>query len=263
MWLVVVGCLLALFFILDSRIPRTGNAPGQTPEPFSVRVRGTTGLVCLALMIAGVFVAPLLDRFFAIKEALWAGAIFQIAVATFAYLNAPRDIHAANDFNFGPVKEVGLLFAGIFATMAPALAYLQANGSALGLTTPTHFYFATGVLSATLDNAPTYLSFLQVAFSVLGLELNPANLQRFIDHTFIIGTGPDAKTVVGAIELEAISLAAVFFGAMTYIGNGPNFMVKAIAEARGLKMPSFFGYVGYATLFLFPILVLNWFVFIR
>jgi len=143
------------------------------------------------------------------------------------------------------------LFLGIFTTMAPALGYLASHGDSLGLDSPTAYYFATGALSGVLDNAPTYLNFLQVAFSSQQLELTPDNVDAFLSNDS--GTG----------SLTAISLGAVFFGAMTYIGNGPNFMVRAIAEASGMSMPSFFGYLARAVVILVPVLLVIWLIFLR
>ncbi len=279
MWLLVNGLLLAAFFIFDTIISRRASISPATPATVAptppatsddlhphtsfFSLHGGSALVALALIVAGVFIDPALKRFFGIEN-LPIGATFQIIVACAAYALADRRILHANDFNFGPVKEVGLLFAGIFLAMVPALAYLSQNAPSLGLESPTQFYFATGVLSAVLDNAPTYLSFLQIAMSVLGLDVNAADLARFTANTFTI-TEPSGAVVTfqGQIMLEAISLGAVFFGALTYIGNGPNFMVKAIAEARGVRMPSFFAYAGMAACILGPILLVNWVVFIR
>lgn len=254
MWLACVGALLAIFFALDSwllrRDQRFGHAPPLSTGKTSISVRGGVGLVSLGLIIGGVFIDPMLSRA-GIKAAFPVGATFQIVVAIASYLFASREIQRANDFTFEPVKEVGLLFIGIFATMAPALGYLAEHGPELGLDSPTSFYFMTGSLSAVLDNAPTYLNFLQVAFSNQGLDLDPENVSAFIGSP------------TGHHELAAISLGAVFFGAMTYIGNGPNFMVKAIAEGAGLRMPSFFGYLGRSCVILLPVLVLMWAIFVR
>jgi Na+/H+ antiporter NhaD/arsenite permease-like protein len=132
--------------------------------------------------------------------------------------------------------------------MVPALDYLQANAEELGITTPGGFYWATGALSGVLDNAPTYLNFLSAAHGLHGLPLRPENMPVFIcDH---------------APYLLAVSLGSVFFGACTYIGNGPNFMVKAIADTAGVETPSFLGYVFKYTLWiLLPIYAVVWFVF--
>ncbi len=274
MWLLVNGVLLTAFFGVDTWLARRSPPAELTPADAAhgpLRVMGWSSIVCLTLIVAGVFIDPLLKTVMGGwgPSLLPVGATFQVLVAIGAYFWASPRIHRLNEFSFGPVKEVGLLFAGIFATMAPALAFLDQHAPALGLENPTQFYFATGGLSAVLDNAPTYLSFLQIAFSVLGLQVNPADIARFIDSTYAVshpalgGAAGRAYSFSGQAMLEGISLGAVFFGAMTYIGNGPNFMVKAIAEARGVKMPSFFGYVGWAAVFLAPVLVVNWWVFVR
>jgi len=255
MWATAIGLLLAIFVVIDLRIGPARDEDGQvrqSKERTSVRIGGVSGMIALGLIIFGVF----LDTILASAGARWAehmpvGATFQIAVAIVAYLVADKKIHESNEFNFFPVKEVGLLFIGIFATMAPALGFLASHGASLGLDSPTKFYFGTGALSGVLDNAPTYLNFLQVAFASHGLDLTPDNVHHFL------------ATDTGRHELAAVSIGAVFFGAMTYIGNGPNFMVRAIAEASGLRMPSFFGYVVRALVLLVPVLLVTWFFFIR
>jgi Na+/H+ antiporter NhaD/arsenite permease-like protein len=246
-WVLVVGLLLGFFYLMDRRIG-PGPAPPDhagDPDRFSLSIRGSSGLFCLALMVLGVFIDPMLKRHAGI-EGIPIGATFQLVVAAVSYKLAPRDILAANSFSFFPVKEVGLLFFGIFTTMAPALGYLSTHGDALGLNSSTGYFFGTGALSAVLDNAPTYLNFLQIAFGPA--EINAPSMREFLSHPH------NART------LHAISTGAVFFGAMTYIGNGPNFMVKAIAESALVRMPSFLGYLGYSLLILLPLLVLNWFV---
>jgi Na+/H+ antiporter NhaD/arsenite permease-like protein len=251
MWAVCIGMLLAIFFAIDTFISRKHPfkpAEGTEIERTSVRVRGTSGMIALGLIILGVFIDPMLKAFAGI-EGYPIGPTFQIAVAIGAYFVANREIHKANSFNFEPVKEVGLLFIGIFATMAPALGFLAAHGHALGLDSPTAFYFGTGALSGVLDNAPTYLNFLQVSFG--DQQINADSVQTYLaDDT-------------GLHILTAISLGAVFFGAMTYIGNGPNFMVRAIAESSGLRMPSFFGYLLRSIVLLLPVLVVIWAIFVR
>lgn len=253
-WLLTVGALLVMFFAYDSLAARQltresgerGPASGMLPRAKIVS-RPLT-LVLLAAIVGAVFIDPLLGRVVNLHH-VPVGAIVQIILAVAAFWTSRKDIREANDFSFEPVKEVGLLFAGIFLTMMPALGYLAANGSRLGVESPTSFYFATGTLSAVLDNAPTYLNFLQVA-------LAPAEVGREAIHAII-------ATSEGRLTLEAVSTGAVFFGAMTYIGNGPNFMVRAIAERAEVKMPSFFAYAGLACIILLPVLVLHWLVIIR
>jgi Na+/H+ antiporter NhaD/arsenite permease-like protein len=255
-WAVVVGLLLAMYFVIDSRIPSAAPAEPVALDKvkstgFPVRISGAVGIFCLGLMILGVFIDPMLKSAgVTALEGVPVGATFQIAVATAAYFLAPKHIHEANEFNFFPVKEVGLLFCGIFATMAPALGYLSTHGEGLksvGLDGPTGFYFGTGSLSGVLDNAPTYLNFLQISFAPSAV--NAETVQQFVADP------------AGVSILAAISTGAVFFGAMTYIGNGPNFMVKAIAETSGVRMPSFFGYLARACVLLLPLLVLHWLIF--
>ncbi len=250
-WSACIGMLLGIFFIADTLVskkhPFTPN-PDEPVQKAGLRISGTTGIIALVLIIAGVFLDPFLKKHFGI-EGYPIGATFQILVATAAYLVADREIHKTNDFNFEPVKEVALLFIGIFATMTPALGFLAMHGQSLGLDSPTAFYFGTGSLSGVLDNAPTYLNFLQVSFGPT--EINSESVHAYL------------AVPLYRHELIAISLGAVFFGAMTYIGNGPNFMVRAIAESSGLKMPSFFGYMLRSVFILLPVLVAVWAIFIR
>jgi len=157
-------------------------------------------------------------------------------------------VYQANEFNFHPLIEVAVLFAGIFATMIPALSWLDHNAtSCLGeKPSPGIFYWATGALSAVLDNAPTYMGFLNALYGVTGQ------------------TAASALVTQNSAHLLAMSIGAVFFGAATYIGNGPNFMVKSIAEQNGIPMPSFAGYIFRFTLpFLLPVLILIWLIFFR
>jgi Na+/H+ antiporter NhaD/arsenite permease-like protein len=155
------------------------------------------------------------------------------ALAASALLT-PAWIRRENGFTYHPIEEVAILFAGIFATMIPALLILKARAGGLGVALPAHFFWATGILSSFLDNAPTYLSFLSLAQG--------------------LGSGGLADVVgVPTPILRAISIGAVLMGANTYIGNAPNFMVKSIAEASGVRMPSFFGYMGYSFVVLLPV----------
>ncbi|USN98102.1 MAG: sodium:proton antiporter [Phycisphaeraceae bacterium] len=247
MWATCIGLLLAIFFVVDSRVTEIDPYPHPGTQT-GVKITGVPAMIALALIIGGVFIDPLLEKYAGI-EGLPIGPAFQVVVAAVAYIVADREIHEANGFDLNPAKEVALLFIGIFATMTPALGYLGAHGKALGLDSPTAFYFGTGSLSAVLDNAPTYLNFLQVSFG--DTEINAATVQAYL------------STGTGVSSLAAISLGAVFFGAMTYIGNGPNFMIKSIADASGIKMPSFFGYVLRAAVLLLPVLVAVWAIFLR
>ena len=244
----VVGTLLVLFSIYDMRVKPTDENTLQTGET-AVAVRATFTSVALLIAIVGcVFVDPLVSKHVNLHH-FPLGATLQLLLGALAYTLTPKAAHAANDFSLEPVKEVALLFAGIFTAMLPALAYLAQHGPSLGINTPTTFYWATGGLSAVLDNAPTYLNFVQVA--VAPADVDKASLTALIAHT------------TGTRTLHAISTAAVFFGAMTYIGNGPNFMVRSIAQRAFVKMPSFFAYVLWACVILLPVLVLHWAIFVR
>lgn len=252
MWLTCVGALLVTLFAIDSVVERQVRREAPTKQAvlqrYAVRVRGTSGIIALAVIIGAVFIDPFLAGRVD-THGIPVGPLVQIIAAVVAYFVASRNNLAANEFNFFPVKEVGLLFIGIFATMAPALGYLAFHGASFGIDTPTKFYFATGSLSGVLDNAPTYANFLQIAFGPR--EMTVDTLRAFV------------ATPEGAELLRAVSLSAVFFGAFTYIGNGPNFMVKALAERAGVRMPSFFGYVFRSALFLTPAIILVWAIFIR
>ena len=176
-----------------------------------------------------------------------------------AYKTTNQDIIQKNDFNFEPIKEVAFIFIGIFGTMMPALeliAQFAQSPSGNQLITQNTLYWGTGILSGFLDNAPTYLNFLTAAMAAQGLDINS---QQDV-YNYIIGYN-DSKNI---LQLKVISIASVFFGAMTYIGNGPNFMVKAIAQQNGIKMPSFFGYMlRYSIPYLLPILIVIWLIFVR
>lgn len=160
----------------------------------------------------------------------------------------------ANRFSFGPIVEVAVLFIGIFITMIAPLQLLNAHGSQLGLADGWHYFWASGLLSSFLDNAPTYMTFAAAAAGQMGVS---ADGPRYL-YEFLFQSGNPA---LAAELLAAISCGAVFMGANTYIGNGPNFMVKAIAEENGIKMPSFFGYMAWSVSILFPILIAMTFLF--
>jgi Na+/H+ antiporter NhaD/arsenite permease-like protein len=168
------------------------------------------------------------------------GVIILISIFT-----TRKEIRRANNFTWEPISEVAILFVGIFVTMTPAMMYLNQHAMELGLTEPWQFYYSTGILSSFLDNAPTAVAFHTVAS---GLPL---------------AEGVDCVAGISPSLLRAISLAAVFFGSMTYIGNGPNFMVKAIAEQDGIKMPSFFGYIlKFALVVLLPVYIIVQLIFL-
>ncbi|MFH0939312.1 MAG: sodium:proton antiporter, partial [Planctomycetota bacterium] len=246
-WALTVGLLLFAFFIMDSLV-----APKEIAlEKTRVKISGAVNFVCLAVVVFGVFIDKLLEEYgsSALKH-YPLGAVVMLMAAGVAYWRSNHEILTRNEFAFGPIREVAYLFLGIFATMPPALDYLAANATLFGIVSPGDFYFVTGALSGVLDNAPTYLNFLTTAHGLKEIPLAKEQMPLFINQH--------------SQYLLAISLSSVFFGACTYIGNGPNFMIKAIAETSGAQMPSFFGYIiKYALPLLIPIYVLVWWLFLR
>ena len=239
-WLVANGLLLGIFYAFDRknflRAPRAVRDRETARETW--QFDGLPNLFFLAVILASVFV----EKPFFLREGL------MLAAAVGSYFTTKKSIAAANDFNFHPIREVAVLFAGIFATMIPALAWLNHHSAALLGQNPSPgiFFWGTGALSAGLDNAPTYLGFLGA-------------LQGVTDTADIA-----ALLASHGAHILAISLGAVFFGAATYIGNGPNFMVKAIAEQNGVRMPSFLEFIQKFSLpFLLPVLAIVWLLFFR
>ena len=261
-WLLCVGALLALFYVIDWRDFQKHKAEVKRRAEDRVELEGTHNFLWLVIIIGLVLMQKAewlkglghWPAFGALGRALgWDGsktadsfvtvaiAGLMIAAAYLSHKFANKDALHENEFSFGPVREVGFLFIGIFATMVPALDLLEKHAADIGITTVRQFFWGSGILSSVLDNAPTYLNFLTAAFGLQHLSLeNPIHVQAFLLD------GQTWKYIV------AVSLGSVFFGANTYIGNGPNFMVKSIAESSGVKCPSFFGYVVKYTL---PILI--------
>lgn len=232
-WLMVNGILLLIFFFWDRRAGSERHVLIDEP----LRIEGGIEILALvAVLVTTVAAGPLLVI---------------VGLAALSFFAGSEQRRTRNAFTFGPIVEVAILFAAIFVTMTPVLEMLNAwaRRPDFGLTQPWHFFWATGALSSVLDNAPTYLAF---AASAAGLQGVPAH------GPYIGALALDAET---AKLLAAISTGAVFMGANTYIGNAPNFMVKAIAEDNGVKMPSFFGYVAYSAGILLPLFVLVSLVF--
>lgn len=226
-WLVMVTALLVVYLIWDTLLHRRERPAALRRDRTQVeplRVDGGLNALGLVGVVAAVAFLPAPARELTI-----------VALAALSVWRTPAAIHRANQFTAGPMVEVAVLFAGIFVTMIPALELLHRRGAELGIRTPAEFFWATGLLSSFLDNAPTYLVFLSLARS-LGLPAEVAGVPHQI--------------------LAAISVGAVAMGANTYIGNAPNFMVKAIAQAAGVRMPSFFGYMLYSGMVLLPLFAL-------
>lgn len=256
-WLTVNAILLVIFNVYDQVVmnKEERERPGsqleqvQQHEPF-----GIIGGMNILLLLGVVAVIYASGQGIGNGGAKWPVGIAEVLLAGLAaisYFTTAKSIHEANHFSFVPINEVAILFAGIFVTMTPALLILNANGSKLGVTEPWQFFWASGLLSSFLDNAPTYLTFAATACGMQGIPLEGAFLAEYLRR--------DGAAAI----LAAISCGSVFMGANTYIGNGPNFMVKAIAEERGVKMPSFFGYMAYSGAILIPVFILTTFLFFR
>ena len=242
-WLIIFVALLAVFYFLDrhnyGRAPRDVRREATAAENW--RFDGLRNIWLMLLILFALIAIP----------AGWREFVM-IAAAGVALLWTPGPIYKGNDFTFAPIKELGWLFFGIFGTMAPVLDYMELHASDLGLHSDLQFYWFTGVLSGVLDNAPTYLTFLAGALGLEKLSIaQPADVARLAQEH--------------AHYLIAISLGATCFGALTYIGNGPNLMVKAITDHAKLNTPSFFGYVlKFALPVLVPILgLVGWIFFHR
>ncbi|MBM4174687.1 MAG: citrate transporter [Ignavibacteria bacterium] len=249
-WLIGVLSILIVFYFIDKR--NSGKGESVTEYTGKIELRGAKNFIYLLIVIISVFLDPKVLSWvpslhplpFGIRE------IIMFSVAFFSYKFANKEALKGNEFDFDPIKEVAFLFIGIFATMIPALQLIAYETKVYGAQlTADIFYWGTGILSAFLDNAPTYLNFLSAAMGKFGL-----NIDLYQDVHHFQEQDP--------IYLMAISVAAVFFGAMTYIGNGPNFMVKSISERAGIEVPSFIGYlVKYAIPILIPIFTIIWLVF--
>jgi Na+/H+ antiporter NhaD/arsenite permease-like protein len=233
-WLTTCAVLLVVYYAWDRRAYAMESRQDRMRDRLEVRPLRMAGKLNVGFLLCVVAAVSLLHAPY--REA------GMLAAAAASYAFTQRELRQANRFTFGPILEVGALFAGIFVTMLPALDLLRARGAALGVHEPWHFFWSTGVLSSFLDNAPTYLTFLALAQ----------------------GQGMQAQVVGVSHEvLAAISLGAVFMGANSYIGNGPNFMVRSIAEERGVPMPSFGGYMVYSGAILLPVFVAITFLFFR
>jgi Na+/H+ antiporter NhaD/arsenite permease-like protein len=227
-WLVTVAIVLLFFFVLDLINLRARRRPIHESEITQWRCDGAHNFLFLLALLAALIAAP---------EG-WREPLV-ILMALGSYLGTPKRIREANNFSFAPLKEIGWLFLGIFGTMIPILDYMEHSAEKLGLVSETAFYWATGLLSALLDNAPTYLAFFAAALGRHGLEINNvSDVSRLVSEN--------------GRDLVAISLGATFFGALTYIGNAPNLLVKTIAEHARVPTPSF---VSYIWKFAVPILI--------
>ncbi len=274
-WAFAVGLVLVIFFIFDTVMYRKEMAQGSklpTGEKEPIKLEGGLNFLFLAGIVGAILGAGavsqngLIEKWFGFENRLAIDAlekvsqsIVMLAIAAVAMKTTPVAVRKSNNFTWAPIIEVAVLFIGIFITMNPDLWILDVLGSQnrLGISQPWQFFWASGVLSSFLDNAPTYLTFTAAASGLN--HTDPNDLSQLIAAT----TETTHLSAPGVAFLRAVSCGAVFMGANTYIGNGPNFMVKAIAEENHVKMPSFFGYMVYSICFLSPLFVVITFVFFR
>mgnify|MGYP001585318429 CR=1 FL=1 len=264
-WLFVNLALLVVFNVWDQRalaaeeLARPGSQLEEVQHHAPLRIEGGLNFVFLLGVVAVIFCSG--------QGVFSAGApwpfgvqeVAMIALSLAAWRTTPSRLRAANRFSWTPIVEVAVLFAGIFVCMAPALLILNAwgqgsrevLGASFALHRPWEFYWSTGLLSSFLDNAPTYLTFGATAAGMHGV---PVEGPRYLGD--LLATGAPAQAL-----MVAISCGAVMMGANTYIGNGPNFMVKAIAEENGVVMRSFFGYMLYSACILLPLFSLVTLIF--
>jgi len=248
-WLPTLLLILIIFYFIDSR-----NKGSEFDKVYSGKIefKGAKNLIYLAIILVAVFIDPNVMSWVPNFSPFPIGLreIIQFSVVILAMKTSDYEILKYNEFNAEPIKEVAFLFIGIFATMIPALQLISHEANVFGdKLTVGMFFWSTGILSGVLDNAPTYLNFLSAALGKFGFDINVAtDVKEFMNVDFIF--------------LQAISVAAVFFGSMTYIGNGPNFMVKSIVERAGIEMPSFFAYIyKYSIPILIPVFIIVWLVF--
>lgn len=257
-WLFTGLLLLLIYFALDSFYYKKEHwtalsADAREQQP--IKIQGKTNLVYLVGVILSVaFIhSGTIPQMADASSPLWIRYMREIILVLLMMMSlytTKRYVrYNLNKYSWAPINEVAVLFFGIFVTMTPALAFLNENATSLGLNHSWQFYYATGALSSFLDNTPTAVAFHSVATGLTAEQV----------ATF----GGDIVAGIPEVLLQAICLGAVFFGAMTYIGNGPNFMVKAIAEESGVKMPSFFGYMfRFSLIVLLPIYILVQLIFL-
>jgi Na+/H+ antiporter NhaD/arsenite permease-like protein len=249
-WLFVNGLLLLVYFFMDSRFYRNEppeNIARDKANVSPLKIEGAGNFVWLLGVVLAV--AFLNEQYLPVIKAnpyfrfVREGAI--LLMAGLSYVLTKKHIRHHNRFTWAPILEVAYLFLGIFITMVPCLLFLEINAQSLGILRPSQFYYGAGALSSFLDNTPTAVTF----------------------HSLALGLGQQASVLVAGIPealLKAICVGAVFFGSMTYIGNGPNFMIRCIAEHNHIRMPHFFGYMlRFSLIILLPVFILAQLLFVR
>jgi len=241
-WSLTIGALLAVFFVWD--ILNCRKDPEEVLRKETAheewKIEGGLNFFFLAAILAAVF----------LRRPPFLSEGIMLAAAFLSYVTTSKTLHRQNEFNFGPIREVAILFAGIFVTLVPALAWLEKYASQIGLSGAGQFYWGSGVLSSVLDSAPAYLDFLSAARGLFRTGPGPAGVGVLLQNH--------------PAYVLAISVGTVLFGAVTYIGNGPNLLVKAVAERSGVKTPHFFEYCfRYSFPVLLPLFAALWYFFFR
>jgi Na+/H+ antiporter NhaD/arsenite permease-like protein len=247
-WAFTTGALLVIYYVWDVWAYRHERPKDIRRDELQVQPFRMVGGINFLWLGGVVLATALLDPTKPLIKTSWTPYIYlrealQLVFVILSLKTTPRVVREENNFNYTAILEVACLFVGIFVCMQPPIEILDARGASLGLDSPAKFFWATGALSSFLDNAPTYVVFFEAANSMThapGAGVLHLLSGHFIREDLLIG----------------VSLGAVFMGAMTYIGNGPNFMVKSIAEHEGVKMPSFFGYMVYSGLILIPLFLI-------
>jgi Na+/H+ antiporter NhaD/arsenite permease-like protein len=248
-WIMAVGIVLLVFNLYDQYIfvREDVETPGALAEDVQPRrrlhIQGKRNLIFLA----GVIAAAISSGYFAWPRGIQ--ELLMISMASMSWFSTPKSIHEENHFHFHPILEVAAVFAGIFITMVPALEILRMRSADLGIREPWQYFWMSGALSSFLDNAPTYLTFTSMALGLVGAKTESLSALLHSD--------------LGVSLLRAVSTGSVFMGANSYIGNGPNFMVKSIAEHHRITMPSFGRYMLYSATVLIPTFLLINLVFFR
>jgi Na+/H+ antiporter NhaD/arsenite permease-like protein len=241
-WAFVNACLLIQFVIWDTIAHRRETAKALRSDETRIHPLRLYGWKVNVPLMLGVIAAVILKKYVATPMLCEA---VMVLCAGLSVALTPRSVRDANEFSWGPVLEVAILFLAIFISMVPVMALLREHGKSIPVTHAWQFFWLTGVFSSMLDNAPTYMAMGQLAATVQGLE------------------GIRELSLARADLLAAVSCGAVFMGANSYIGNGPNFMVKAIVEEAGKPMPSFFGYVALAAAITVPVYLATTLLFFR
>ena len=248
-WITTLVPLLIVFNLYDQYVfvREDVETPGALAEDVQPRRRLDIQCGLNPIFLLGVMLSAILSGYFGWPRGVQ--EVLMIAMTLLSWFTTPPAVHKANHFHLHPIAEVAAVFLGIFITMIPALEILRSHATQLGLNAPWQYFWMSGALSSFLDNAPTYLTFTAMASG-------------------LVGSGSESlagllQSELGVALLRAVSVGSVFMGANSYIGNGPNFMVKSIAESNGVKMPSFGGYLLYSGAILIPTFILVTIIFFR